>query len=240
MRRELVGVTVRLGDHLESCETSIQAAGGYVVVVESLLAMRGVLLVSSYLAELNGRTAVSHLAVIGSAPAEFWQRMVERMPGQTHARACLLDHAASLRRALDDGSEEVSVEISDAALATAAGVWRNVDASKAFIAPVSASHSGQRCGYPPTAGRGPAPGHPTAARRYRRDAGRRANADRVPPARGPRPGHTVEHRPAAGRRLLRQAAGARGRHGARWLATALRARAGPGHRPPAPLNAGLA
>ena len=132
MRRELVGVAIRLGDDRESCESSIEAAGGYVVVVESMLAVCEVLLVSSYLAELSGRTAVSHLALIGAAPAEFSQRMVERMPGQTHARACLLDHAAVLQRALGVAQEQaVSVEISDAALATATGVWRNVNRSKA-------------------------------------------------------------------------------------------------------------
>ena len=90
------------------------------------------LLISSYLAELSGRTAVSHLALIGVAPAEFSQRMVERMPGQTHARACLLDHAGTLQRAVGVAqAQAVSVEISDAALATAAGVWRNVDRSNA-------------------------------------------------------------------------------------------------------------
>jgi hypothetical protein len=59
MPRELVGVTVRLGRDRKSCESSIEAAGGYVVVIESTLAVQGVLLVSSYLAELSGRTAGS-------------------------------------------------------------------------------------------------------------------------------------------------------------------------------------
>jgi hypothetical protein len=47
------------------------------------------------------------------------------MPGQTHARACLLDHAAELRDALDElmPDEEVMVEVSDGALARAAKVW---------------------------------------------------------------------------------------------------------------------
>jgi hypothetical protein len=130
MRSELMGVSVRLGDDQELCESSIAAAGGYVVVVESVLAVREVLLVSSYLAELSGRTAVSHLALISTAPAEFSQRMVERMPGETHARACLLDHAAALQRALSVVQKRaVSVEISDEALATAASVWRKVGRS---------------------------------------------------------------------------------------------------------------
>jgi hypothetical protein len=130
MRQKLPGVQVDCGSGAEYCETSIQVAGGYVVVVESLVVDREVLLVSSYLAEFNGRTAVSHLALVGSAPAGFSQRMVERMAGETHARACLLDHAAALQRALDptpDGT--VSVAISDEALAAAAAIWREDDRS---------------------------------------------------------------------------------------------------------------
>ena len=66
VRQTLLGVEVDLGDGVEPCETTIQAAGGYVVVVESLVAGANALLVSSYLAEFNGRTAVSDLTMIGS------------------------------------------------------------------------------------------------------------------------------------------------------------------------------
>ena len=47
------------------------------------------------------------------------------MPGQTHARACLLDHAAEVRDALEEliPDEQVMVEVSDDALAHAARVW---------------------------------------------------------------------------------------------------------------------
>ncbi len=132
MRRELGGVTVRVGADLERCETSIDSAGGYVVVVESVLVVYQLLVVSTYLAELHGRTAVSQLLVIGSAPAEFSQRMVERMAGQTHARACLLEHVAGVQRAVSQVEQRpVSVMVSDAALASAAGVWRGVDRSPA-------------------------------------------------------------------------------------------------------------
>ena len=93
----------------------------------SLVAGRKALLVSSYLAEFNGRTAVSDLTLIGSGPAEFSQRIVERMAGETHARACLLDHAAALQSALGSTcSGRVSVAISDTALADAAAVWRDL------------------------------------------------------------------------------------------------------------------
>ena len=47
------------------------------------------------------------------------------MAGATHARACLLDHAAELQAFLDpDDEEALHVEISDVALARAAAVWR--------------------------------------------------------------------------------------------------------------------
>lgn len=47
------------------------------------------------------------------------------MPGQTHARACLLDHAAELHALLDEllGEEEVTVDVSDGALEQAERVW---------------------------------------------------------------------------------------------------------------------
>ena len=127
VRQTLRGIEVDLGDGAEPCETTIQVVGGYVVVVESLVPEMKVLLVSSYLAEFNGRTAVSDLTMIGSGPAEFSQRMIERMAGETHARACLLDHAAGLQSALASTcSGRVSVTITDAALAGAAAVWREL------------------------------------------------------------------------------------------------------------------
>ena len=47
------------------------------------------------------------------------------MAGAAHPRACLLDHAAELQAFLDpDGEEALHVELSDAALARAAAVWR--------------------------------------------------------------------------------------------------------------------
>ena len=46
-------------------------------------------------------------------------------PGQSHARACLLDHAAELRDALGEllEDEEVSVELAEETLEQAARVW---------------------------------------------------------------------------------------------------------------------
>ena len=122
-------VQVHADEWTETCSTAIEAVSGYVVVVISVLRSRAVTLVSSYLANVGGATAVSHLCMCPAA-AEFAQRMLDVMPGQTHARACLLDHAAELRGQLEDllGEEEVTVEVSDRVLEQAAGVWSGASA----------------------------------------------------------------------------------------------------------------
>jgi hypothetical protein len=68
---------------------------------------------------------VSHLRTRPAAPARFSQRLLEVMPGQTHARACLLDHAAELRAVLAEffADEDLAVEVSERALARAERVW---------------------------------------------------------------------------------------------------------------------
>jgi hypothetical protein len=125
MRLELEGVEVWADEWRERCSTTIQAAGAYVIVVETVVPSRTAGLSSCYLADLKGRTAVSHLRRALHCAPVFSQRVLAVMPGETHARACLLDHAAQLRAMLDPAGEEaVSVEVSDAALARAAAVWR--------------------------------------------------------------------------------------------------------------------
>lgn len=122
---ELTGVQVRADEWSESCSTAIHSVSGYVVVVISVLESRALLVASSYLANLSGRTAASHLRTSPGTPGSFAQRIIERMPGQTHARACLLDHAAEVRDALEEllEDEQVTVEVSDRALAQATRVW---------------------------------------------------------------------------------------------------------------------
>jgi hypothetical protein len=128
MRLEVDGVEVWGDEWRERCSTTIQAAGAYVIVVETVLPSRSAALSSCYLADLSGETAVSHLRRALASPPVFSQRLLAVMAGETHARACLLDHAAELRAMLDpDGEEAISVEISDAALARAAAVWRQPD-----------------------------------------------------------------------------------------------------------------
>jgi len=89
MAIELSGGVVRADEWSEACSTAIHSASGYVVVVISVLKSRALLVASSYLADLSGRTAASHLRSSPGVRGEFAQRIIERMPGQTHARACL-------------------------------------------------------------------------------------------------------------------------------------------------------
>ena len=125
MAIELTGVQVRAAEWSESCSTAIHSVSGYVVVVISVLESRALLVASSYLANLSGPTAASHLHTSPGRRGALTQRLIERMPGQTHARACLLDHAAELRDALDEllEDEQVTVEVSEEALGLAARVW---------------------------------------------------------------------------------------------------------------------
>ena len=62
MRLELEGVEVWADEWRERCSTTIQAAGAYVIVVETVVPSRTAGLSSCYLADLNGRNG-------GLAPA---------------------------------------------------------------------------------------------------------------------------------------------------------------------------
>jgi hypothetical protein len=125
VRRELDGVEVISGGVHERCSTSIEAASGYVVSVISVVQTRAVTLVSCYLAALAGETAVSHMRLVPGQDPRFSQRLLSAMAGETHARACLLDHAAELQETLgQDDDAGIGVEMTDAALERGAAVWR--------------------------------------------------------------------------------------------------------------------
>ncbi|MGA2011695.1 MAG: hypothetical protein ABSH51_14375, partial [Solirubrobacteraceae bacterium] len=76
MRLELDGLEVWGDEWRERCSTTIQAAGGYVIVVETVVPSRTVGLSSCYLADLKGTTAVSHLHRAPGSPPVFSQRVV--------------------------------------------------------------------------------------------------------------------------------------------------------------------
>jgi len=125
MRLELDGLEVRADEWSERCATAIENASGYVVVLSSVLESHAVTLISCYLADLGSATAVSHMRLAPGQRPQVAQRVLESLPGQSHARACLLDHAAELRSALEEllEDEEVSVELAEETLEQAARVW---------------------------------------------------------------------------------------------------------------------
>ena len=123
MRLELEGVEVWADEWRERCATTIQAAGAYVIVVETVVPGR------SGRAELllPGRPRRRHGGV-APAPARrgrrtvFSQRVLNGMAGRD-ARARVPARARGRAAAILDpnGDEALHVELSDAALARAAG-----------------------------------------------------------------------------------------------------------------------
>jgi hypothetical protein len=93
--------------------------------VASALERCALTVVSCYLADLGGPTAVSHLRLLPGRPRQVAQRVLEALAGQLHARACVLDHAAELRDTLGEllEHEQVSVDVAEATLEQAARVW---------------------------------------------------------------------------------------------------------------------
>src|SRR5438067_426272 len=96
MRVELQGLEVRGGEGSERCATVIENAGGYVVVLSSVLESRAVTVVSCYLADLGGGpTAVSHLRVLPARPGRWpsgseanRSRGASPSPPATRCRSC--------------------------------------------------------------------------------------------------------------------------------------------------------
>jgi hypothetical protein len=125
MRVELPGLQVLADEWSEWCATTIENVGGYVVTVSSVLQSHAVTLVSCYLADLAGPTGVSHLRLAPGQSPQVSQRVLAGLPGQSHARACLLDHAAQLREAVEEllVDEEVGVELAEETLEQAARMW---------------------------------------------------------------------------------------------------------------------
>lgn len=123
--RQALDITVAIASTIETSSTTIATVGAYVVVVATTLPERGIGLTSCYLGELDGATAVSHLH-LGPGPRDrLSQRILEAgQPGVTHARTCLLDHAAELRAAVSEVTEDrVTVDVGARALERAAQAW---------------------------------------------------------------------------------------------------------------------
>ncbi len=124
MQLELSGVEVRSESWIERCRCTIENASAYVVTVITVIESRSLSLVSAYVADLSGRTAVTHMRLAPDRAASFEQQVLGGFPGVSHPRACLLDHAAELRALVEELVEEpVVVEIPEASLEHASTVW---------------------------------------------------------------------------------------------------------------------
>lgn len=125
MRQALDDITVAIASTIETSSTTIATVGAYVVVVATTLPDRAIGLTSCYLGELEGETAVSHLH-LGPGPRERLNRRILEagQAGVAHARTCLLDHAAELRAAVSEVTEEhVTVDVGAHALERATQAW---------------------------------------------------------------------------------------------------------------------
>jgi hypothetical protein len=124
MQMQLSGVEVRGESWIERCACTIQNASAYVVTVITVLERYSLSLVSAYVADLSGRTAVTHMRLAPGRAASFEQQVLGGFPGVSHPRACLLDHAAKLRALVEELLEEpVVAEIPEASLEHASTVW---------------------------------------------------------------------------------------------------------------------
>jgi len=125
VRQALDDITVAIASTFEPSSTTIATVGAYVVVVATTLSDRAIGLTSCYVGELDGKTAVSHLHLGPGAHERLSQRILEAgQPGITHARTCLLNHAAELRAAVSEVTEQhVAVDVGARALEQAAQAW---------------------------------------------------------------------------------------------------------------------
>jgi hypothetical protein len=124
MQLELSGVEVRGELWIERCPCTIENASAYVVTVITVIESRSLSLVSAYIAELSGQTAVTHMRLAPDRGADFEQRVLGKLAGVSHPRACLLDHAGELRALVEELLKEtVVVEIPEASLERASTVW---------------------------------------------------------------------------------------------------------------------
>ena len=133
MRVVVEDVEVRAGQGAaERCETTIENAGGCVVAIGTAFPQRGIVLNSSYLADLAlPSIAASHLLTAPRRPQSLWQRVVDtERAGTRLERACLLDHSAVLLECLEQlWAEPVRVTVGVQALDQAAEIWSSASAS---------------------------------------------------------------------------------------------------------------
>jgi hypothetical protein len=109
----LPGISLSLAGELVDSETTLATVSGYVVVLASVVPRLAVTLTSTYLGQIDGDTAASHLRLLPDAAllptaSPLSQRVLPgAQPGSTHLRLCLLDHVAELQQLLADLTRDV-------------------------------------------------------------------------------------------------------------------------------------
>jgi hypothetical protein len=125
MGLELAGIEVRAAAWVERCTSSIENASAYVVSLITVVERCSLALVSTYVGDLHGEIAVTHMWLPPGQQARFRQRLLSGLPGTAYPRACVLDHSAELRTVLEELLDEpIGIEVSERSLEDAARVWR--------------------------------------------------------------------------------------------------------------------
>jgi hypothetical protein len=125
VRHQLPDLEITIGGRTQRSSSTIATVGAYVVVVASTVSDHAITLTSCYLGAIDGDSAATHLLLTPGAPARLQQRVLPGLqPGETHARACLLDHVAELQGALTHcGDQPIHIDVGPHALQRAAGAW---------------------------------------------------------------------------------------------------------------------
>jgi hypothetical protein len=121
---ELRDFTVMLSEHPEQSSTSLETAGGQVLVIATTLPDRALALTSCYLGAPDGDISATHLRLDPSGEHHIYTRLPGEHLASTHTSRCLLDHAAQLNDALSTLTREaVAIDIGVDALEHAQRVW---------------------------------------------------------------------------------------------------------------------
>ena len=124
-RVTLTGVDLTIDGQPQRSSTSVGAVGAFAVVIATALADRGITLTSCYLADMHSDIDAAHLCSAPGQHTHIEQRVLPaQQPGQTHGRACLLDHVAELQAVLAAlVGAVVTIDVRPEALRAAAGAW---------------------------------------------------------------------------------------------------------------------
>src|SRR3954454_17536952 len=121
---ELRDFTVMLSEHRERSTTTLETAGGHVLVIATTLPDRALALTSCYLSAPDGDVSATHLRLDPGGELHIYARLPAEHVASTHASRCLLDHAGQLNDALATLTREaVAIDVGLDALEHAQRAW---------------------------------------------------------------------------------------------------------------------